>query len=174
MKELFGICCLTIILAVAAFEDIMHLKVENRLIVLGWCIGLLLRIRVSGIYGVVYWIFGASVPLILLFILFYFKMIGAADIKIISVIGGFYGAVYSIKVFIMALFIGGILSVIRCIRFGYLKNRMKYFAEYIRNIIKTGTIGAYYIRERDGKDAAIPFTAAIGLSFFTVYCGWFI
>lgn len=101
-------------------------------------------------------------------------MIGAADIKVLSVVGAFCGAGYSIRVFIAAIFIGGILSVIRCIRFGYLRNRLRYFNEYFTRIMRTKTIEPYYDRERDGKDAAIPFSAAIGIGFFAVYGGLFI
>ncbi len=161
------------ILAAAACEDIARLKISNGLIIAGWLTGLLYRVTACGAYGIVYWLAGVLVPIFLLFILFCFRMIGAADIKIISVIGGFCGIVYSIRVFIAALFFGGILSVIRCIRFGYLKDRLRYFILYIRNIIRTKTIEAYYVKERDGEDTAIPFSAAIGLGFITVYGGIF-
>lgn len=173
MKELYKICCLTIIMAFAACEDIAHLKVRNGLVIYGWCMGLFFKITEFGVCGVIYWIMGVTVPLCLLSVLFCFRMFGAADIKLISVIGGFYGAGYSIKVFVMALFIGGVLSVIRCIRFGYLKNRLRYFAEYIKNIIRTKAIDAYYISERDEKNVAIPFSTAIGVGFLAVYSGLF-
>lgn len=174
VRGLFDICCLTVILAVAACEDFAHLKVRNGLIIFGWIAGLIFRILNFGIYGLLYWFIGGVVPVFLLIILFCFRMIGASDIKLVSVIGCFYGVVYGIKVFIAALFIGGILSVIRCIRFGYLRNRIGYFAEYIKNVIRTKTIDAYYIRERDGEDVAIPFGMAISIGFLVVESGLFI
>lgn len=157
------------ILAVAACEDIAGLKVSNRLIVAGWGIAFLFRLHDDGLYGILYWILGVIVPVFLLYALFLFRMLGAGDIKLISVIGGFCGVVFCIRVFIFALFAGGVLCFFKCIHYGYLLNRLRYFTAYFKDILLRRTIKAYYIRERDGTDIVIPFSAAIGIGFLAAY-----
>jgi len=158
-----------VILAVAACEDIAGFKVSNRLIVTGWGIAFLFRLHDGGLYGIIYWILGVIAPVIILYALFLLGMLGAGDIKLISVIGGFCGVAFCVRVFILALFAGGVLCFIKCIHYGYLLNRLQYFAAYFRDILRRRTIKAYYIRERDGEAVVIPFSAAIGIGFLAAY-----
>lgn len=51
----------------------------------------------------------------------------------------------------------------------YLLNRLRYFTAYFKDILLSRTIKAYYIRERDGTDIVIPFSAAIGIGFLAAY-----
>ncbi len=131
--------------------------------------GFLLRLGDSGLYGIAYWFSGVMIPIAILYALFLLGMLGAGDIKLISVIGGFCGVSCCIKVFVFALFAGGILSFFKCIRHGYLLSRLQYFTAYFSDILRGRTIKAYYIRKRDGDAVVIPFSAAIGIGFLAAY-----
>lgn len=108
---------------------------------------------------------GVLLPIGLLWLLFRFRMLGAGDIKLFSVIGGLYGSSFSLKVIVIAFFLGAVMSVFQLLRHKSLGYRLQYLAEYISNYLKTGKIEAYYIRERDGTKPTVHFALAILGSF---------
>jgi prepilin peptidase CpaA len=65
------------------------MRISNRLIASGLIWGLVLRIMGEGGTGIVYFLFNVSIPVILLFLLFQMRAIGAGDIKLFSVAGAF-------------------------------------------------------------------------------------
>ncbi len=111
---------------------------------------------------------GVLIPVCILFILFIFRMLGAGDIKLISVIGGFYGSVFALKVFVISIFVGSIFSVVRCVRYGYLFIRIVNFKNFLTELIRSKKVNAYYVRERDGDEVVIPFSAAIFAGYVIV------
>lgn len=164
-----SICCLTAILTVAAYEDITDFRVSNRLIISGYLLGLLYRMINYGVVGgLTEFVKGVILPVVILYILFVFRMLGAGDIKLISVIGGFCGTGFSLRVFVAALFAGSILSIVRCIQHGYLWNRLEYFREYVTDFIINKQVKAYYLRERDGDSVVIPFSVSIGIGYAVI------
>lgn len=166
--KLLGVCCLTGILAVAAYSDYAEYRVSNSLIVSGWFAGFCIRIYESGISGIAYWCIGTVLVIGVLGIFYLLRMFGAGDVKLMSVIGGFTGLIFSLKVFAAAVLISGVMSVIRCIHFGFLLNRLHYFAEYVSEFIRNRKITPYYVKERDGEAVIIPFSVAIALGFIVV------
>ncbi|MGN0140937.1 MAG: prepilin peptidase [Roseburia sp.] len=76
-------------LTVAVVTDCQSGKISNRLIALGLATGLMFRILGEGYIGIVHFLVNTSVPVILLFILFQMRALGAGDIKLFSVIGSF-------------------------------------------------------------------------------------
>ncbi len=174
VSKLISMYCLTGILAVAAYEDLSDYRIRNELIITGWCIGLMYRLYYEGVTGIINWMVCVVSSVVLLFIFYLLRMFGAGDVKLLSVISGFIGTKNMLKVFVAALFIGSILSVIRCIRYGYLMSRLRYFAEYISLMISCRKIIPYYVKSRDGESVIIPFSVAIGIGFYVVMSGYFI
>lgn len=172
MIELLSSCCLAGILTVAAYSDYTEYRVSNYLIVIGWCSGLAFRIYELGLGGVAVWICGTVSLLLLPVVLFLLRMFGAGDVKLISVIGGYTGVAFGLKVFAASIIIGGVFSFIRCVRYGYLINRLHYFAEYVSNSLRTRSLKPYYVKERDGEAVIIPFSIAIALGFIVVRLGF--
>lgn len=68
------------------------MRISNRLIVSGLIWGFALRIMGEGSAGVVHFLVNISIPVILLFLLFQLRALGAGDIKLLSVAGGFLTA----------------------------------------------------------------------------------
>lgn len=127
--------------------------------------GLLWRILEYGIKGIVVWLFGAMIPILLLWILFRYKMLGAGDIKLFSVIGGMYGTPIIINTMILAFLAGGVLSFIRLLQTGGFKNRLQYLAGFISKQCNNQERIEYYQSERDGRAPVIHFTIAILIGF---------
>ena len=125
----------------------------------------------QGMAGTVSCIINILSSIILFFFLFRFKMMGAGDIKLLSVISGFLGISNAIQVFCVAIFIGSIISFVKCIRYGYLIDRLSYFRQYISELFREKRVKPYYIRERDGDAVVIPFSVAISIGCLVVYSG---
>lgn len=162
-------CCLTGILVLAALEDVTGYRVRNELIIAGWMTGLLFSVYYCGLTGLVCWCLNVVVSIFLLFFLFRFKMIGAGDIKLLSVISGFMGIDCAIEVFELAVIIGGVFSIFKCIHYGYLIIRLSYFRQYISELLSKRKLKPYYDKKRDGDAVVIPFSVAIGAAFLVVY-----
>lgn len=77
------------ILILAVAMDFRKQKISNRLIAFGLFSGLILRILGEGSIGIVHFLVNISIPVILLFLLFWLRALGAGDIKLFSVVGGF-------------------------------------------------------------------------------------
>ena len=135
------------------------------MILMGLTAGLIFRIEECGVKGILIWFFGAALPIVLFWMLFRYKMLGAGDIKLFSVIGGMYGLPVIINTMILAFLAGGVLSVIRLLQTGGFKNRLQYLAGFISSQCKETKMIRYYQCERDGRMPVIHFTIAILIGF---------
>ena len=77
------------VLVFAVAADFREMRISNRLIASGLMMGLALRIQGEGGAGIVHFLVNISIPVILLFLLFQLRVIGAGDIKLFSLAGGF-------------------------------------------------------------------------------------
>ncbi len=145
----------------AAVEDMQDCQISNRIILAGLLLGIFEKIRQNGYIGIVEFLFGISVPILFLWWLFRFKMLGAGDIKLLSVIGGIFGVPFVIRVMVAAFFLGAVMSVFQLLRHKSLGYRLHYLAEYVSYYFKTKEIKPYYVKERDGTKPVVHFAAAV-------------
>lgn len=165
-------CCLTGILGMAALGDCAGYLVYNGIIIAGWSEGLLFSVYYRGVSGIFFWLSSVVISIIIFFLMFRFKIMGAGDVKLLSVISGFMGIEFAVRSFVAAVIVGSILSIIKCIQYGYLADRLSYFRQYITDLILTKKSEPYYIRERDGDTVVIPFSVAIAIGYLAVDCGF--
>lgn len=104
------------------------------------------------------------IPFVVLFILYLLHVIGAGDIKLFSVVGGFLGVFQVVNIIILAFIIGAIMSVFQLFRYHILIYRMQYLANYIQTIVKEKKITPYYDSKEGSFKEVIPFTVAIAIS----------
>lgn len=142
---------LLLLLILAVCYDCRDYCIPNWLILAGYGIGFFYQSILSGIYGSIYWLEGIIFPIIVLFIFFYCKMIGAGDIKLFSVIGGMSGVDSIIDVMTVSLFFGGLLSVIFILRYRNLRSHLKYLLAYFSNVIIQKKILPYEQQENKIK-----------------------
>lgn len=74
---------------IAVSMDVKHMRISNRLILIGLGMAFIQRLFCEGIQGVLTGICQISFPVIVLYLLFLLGALGAGDIKLFSVIGGF-------------------------------------------------------------------------------------
>lgn len=157
------------VLATAAFAaDLRWQKVPNLWIMFGWIWGLLYQYGGWGWGGTVRFFIGAAMPVISLFPLFRFRMLGPGDIKLLSALGGLLGRQAVIRLVFLSFFFGGVLSLGLLIVSGTLLFRFRHFADYLRMYIKDRKPRPYY---RTGDQAEnLHFTLPILLGVF-LYVG---
>ena len=99
------------ILIIAVVTDLRETRISNRLITSGLILGLAFRIVGAGVAGVVHFLVNISIPVILLFLLFQMRALGAGDIKLFSVAGGFLTIRQLIYMMLASLFIAAAIGV---------------------------------------------------------------
>ena len=124
--------------------DIANEKIANWAIVIFIFVGLVYQTWSHGIVGIWWYLKGAGVPLLLLFVLFIFRMLGPGDIKLLSALGGIMGVSAIVKCIVISFIFGAILALAIIISCGNLLQRLRYFIEYITRTLKTKEITAYY------------------------------
>lgn len=154
--------------------DLAREKVDNHFILFGLLLGFLYQVCTCGLRGFVIFVVGIGIPVLFLYILFFFRMLGSGDIKLFSVLGGFIGP-YSIAKCIFVSFIcGAVISVIVMLLCGNFISRLKYFTNYMNKLLVTENLWSseevipYY---RPGKRMEnIHFTVPILMSM-VIYAG---
>lgn len=86
------------------YFDYKTFRIPNRLNYTGWLLGITYSWLKYGLWGIGHSILWIVAPILILFLLFFFKVLGAGDIKLFSVIGSFfYSHVILIIIFSMLI-----------------------------------------------------------------------
>ena len=152
------------LLLIAVSTDIRTGRISNRLICLGLGTGFIFQIWESGGRGLLLFLIQIIFPVIILFLLFLMRALGAGDIKLFSMIG----SIWSLKVlFYCMIFSFLAVALFSLLKLLYHKNlfiRLHYFCRYVQNCFLTKSIGVYD-RESHGKQNVIYFSVAIFVGF---------
>lgn len=157
------------IVVLAVICDLRSYKIPNLLIVIGLTMGISWTFYKDGWNGMLEAMAGIGLPIAMLFILHQLRMLGAGDIKLFSVIGGFTG--HRIWVIILYSFVaGGILATIQMLHHRTLVVRMKSFWNYIHTCFKTRQITPYESGFDQGNTRnTIHFSIAVCIGY-----GWWL
>ena len=134
---------------VAAIMDIRFRRISNRLIVIGLGVGLIRRLLLEGSAGFLVGVIQIILPVIFLYLFFLIGALGAGDIKLFSLIGGFVNLKEMVTCVIVAFVIGAVWSFIRLLSRG------------LKRLLQEKKEGAF-----NKTEEGIPFAVAIllGLS----------
>ena len=155
---------MTLILVIAVYMDFKCYRINNKLIVIGTCIGSLHNFVNQGIYGLTCSLLGGIVPIGLLFFFYLSSVLGAGDIKLFAVIGTFGGISFCIKSMLIAFIIGAIISLIKMVRYRIVITRLQYFTEHIFRLIHEKKLLSYYNVEEKKEECIIHFSLPICLA----------
>lgn len=166
VARITSVLVLTVILVVAVVQDLRSLRVSNRLILVGICAGIPLRIWVNGVGEVVWILPGIILPVVILYLFYLSGILGAADIKLFSVIGSFLNLRELKYCIVVAFCVGAVLAVFKMLRRRNLWLRMSIGFGYIADILH-GQIRTY---EAD-DDEVLHFSVSIliGMIIVQVY-----
>lgn len=147
------------VLTGCAVSDIREHRIPNGYIGFGIAAGLALM------YPDPLAMAGFMVRMIFAYILgfpfFVLRMAGAGDIKVMGLITAFLGTQDAIPAMAAGLCLGAVLALGRMLRQGSIYQRFSYLSAYIRRLIQTKKIEAYYDPKRDGYDHVIPLGACL-------------
>lgn len=131
------ILALVLLTGIAVLDDLHRGKISNGIIVTGLLWGAVYQLLAVGILGITCFLGGLLLPLLLLAGLYYFRMIGAGDMKLLAVIGGFLGPIEGLSCMVVSIFLGGLISLVIMIRQHNFGQRMfclvEYVSDYSRN-----------------------------------------
>ncbi len=166
VQSLFVLC----FSGIAMCMDFLMERVVNGFITVLFLAGFFWQIEKNGISGVLSGGLGFLLPCILLLPLFYFRMLGAGDIKLISGLGVFLGASAIFKLILCSLFLGGLLSFAFLISCGNFKERLSYFFNYVYEYSQSKKLRAYM--KKGNQPENFHFTVPVFLSVM-LYVGGF-
>ena len=106
-------------LTLAVVMDFGNGRISNRLIVSGLIWGLAFRLLGEGSAGAVHFLMNISIPVIMLYLFYLIGVLGAGDIKLFSVIGGFTN-LKTLTDCVLAAFVAG--AVIAVLKMLYMRN----------------------------------------------------
>ena len=141
-----------LVLTAASGAVLMDLKtgeIANGWIVILWLIGFLTEVLSRGAIGFLTFLFGALLPILTLFWLFCFRMIGAGDIKLFSALGGFLGPVAILKCICLSFAFGAILSIGILLICGNIRQRLFKFTIYIKHIFRSHSVCGFVLVRRE-------------------------
>lgn len=128
----------------AVMMDLRTARVDNGWILFSMILTLSGQILQNGGEGIFIWLFGTLLPLVILGILFFFRMLGPGDIKLLCALGGALGPENIGTCILCSLLLGGILSLAIVISCGDIRQRLMYLAGYFRSLFLTGKVRPYY------------------------------
>lgn len=157
-----------IVAGIAVIMDIRSASIDNGWILFSMCVGLYLKIWKDGAQAIPVFCIGSLIPLAVLGILFYFRMLGPGDIKLFCVLGGCMGASSIIWCIVVSFLIGAMISLSILIFYGMFCQRIRYFYEYLQDYLHTGMRKPYYKQGMPLEN--IHFTVPVFLSV-VLYAG---
>lgn len=108
MVNYIVLVCLIIL---AVVSDIKDSKIRNIYVIPSLLLGVIINTYLHGFQGLKSSLLGIAVPILLLFVLFCLKLIGAGDIKLFSAIGALMGHKFLLYAMAYSFIFAGILSV---------------------------------------------------------------
>ncbi|MCD7716747.1 MAG: prepilin peptidase [Lachnospiraceae bacterium] len=122
---------LTGIAVTAALCDLWEDRIPNAVIAVGLAMGLVYQLFAEGPLGLILFWGGVLLPVLLLGGLYFFRMLGAGDIKLLCVAGGFLGPLGALACFVRSLFVAAAVSLVILYRRHELGERLRYFWDYV-------------------------------------------
>lgn len=152
------------LLSIGAVLDIQSFRISNRLIVSGLVFGLFFQILESGVKGAGVFLLNVSIPVILFYLLFLIRALGAGDIKLFSMIGGIWGLQVLCATIAGSFLIAAFLSFCKILYHRNLISRLRVFKGYICQVLVSGRL-LTYPQEFSGNRHIIHFSVAILIGY---------
>lgn len=168
MISMQGASALTLytILIVAVVQDFMYMRISNRLIVMGLFLSLAFGTVLGGMPQVIFILLNISFPVIVLYFLYLLGVLGAGDIKLFSVIGGFTNFKTLTDCMIASFIVGAVISVAKMLYNRNLKFSLFKGQFFIKEVLK-GNLSSYRKTMAEEQNL-MHFSAAILIALLLV------
>lgn len=159
--------CLILILTSASVMDLRTYKVKNRLILMGFILRLILRIIWPSDGGLADELAGMLLTLPLIG-LYKYSMLGAADIKLLSVTGIYFGFNDCLYTILLTFLIASLFAFYKIAAKHQLKERLLYLLQFLKNYPITKNHQYMDFSKKD-KKACVHMTIPMTLAAASVY-----
>ena len=146
----------------ALIFDVSSGKIPNVLAAAGVMAGLPLQLGMWGPKGAAGWALGVLAAPAVLGVLFWFRMMGAGDIKLLCAIGALAGPGMCLRCILRSLLIGGALALVLALKRGILAARLGALVSYLRRLSRTRAWAPY--SSSVPASARFPFALPVFLS----------
>lgn len=169
MNSMQGASILTLyaILIVAVVQDVTRMKISNRLILTGVILSAAFGIFLGGMPRLIQVLLNISFPVIVLYLLYLIGALGAGDIKLFSVIGGFTNLKMLLDCMLAAFVAGAVISLIKLLYYRNLQLSLFRASCFFRELF-SGKVSSYR-KEWTGEQNLMHFSIAIFIGF--LYAG---
>ena len=150
---------LLVILILAVISDLRYMKISNRLIFVGIVLALAIRIWGNGWSDIGNFLWNISFPVIVLYLFYLVGAMGAGDIKLFSVVGGFFNFKELVLCMGISLVMGALFSLGKMIFSGTFFSGITEGVTYLSCYLKGGR--ETYRRDLAHKANLIHFSPAI-------------
>lgn len=158
---------LFIVLIIAVFQDIKTYKIKNKTILAGISLGIILNLFQNA-YPLKVGLINKIIVILVLYIFYRIKAIGAGDVKLYFVCAFFVEYSLFYKIICISFVLGAIISIIKLIVDKEFKFILFKFFIYIRDLFY-GRVRKYEV-EKDQKKSVIHFSIPIFLAVIINFC----
>lgn len=144
--------------------DMRSFIISNRLIVSGLFFGCFLQILEWGAGGIGVFLINVSIPVILFYLLFLIRALGAGDIKLFSVIGGIWGFKVLMTTIAVTFLVAALMSLGKILFHRSVISRLRIFGTYMEQTLISGRL-LRYPQESQGNQHIIHFSIAILIGY---------
>lgn len=155
---------LCVLLFAVCLIDCCSARIPNMAVVFIFLAGLGYRWLEEGWQGLGSYFIILLCILIILFPLFWIGTIGAGDVKLFAVTGGYLSGRAVICFLIYSMLIAAVFSVIKILRERNGRERFGYLCSYVAEVVKTGHWSLYIRNEAEKKRAGVCLAAPVFLS----------
>ena len=155
--------CLALLTA-AAVMDIRYSKISNRLILGGLAMGFFFQVLESGLGGAGVFLINVSIPVILLFLLFLMRALGAGDIKLFSMTGSILTIGKLFQCMAYSFLAAGVFAAFILAADHNRRRTLANAAEYLLDVLCTKKLKPYTVLD---EEARVPFAFAVPVFFGT-------
>lgn len=159
---------LILLTVTAVFLDFRYDRIPNWLILSGLAIGWCVQLIQNGTLGILWFLGGAGLPVLAGALIYYFRMVGAGDIKLLSAAGCFMGPGNAAACMVFSVLAGGAFAVLLVWKHHNLMERIQYFCSYVTEMSVSGKWKPYLSEEN--KEGRIHFSIAV-LAAVLLYAG---
>lgn len=148
------------VVLIAVILDFTTGKVSNKLILTGLFLSFILALIPGEKGGIIAYLSGVVTPIIILLLIFMIGGIGAGDVKLFAVIGGFIGYQGVFRCIIAAFIIGAVISLGKILFYKRLFLSFRNIIQYVFRVYQSQQIQVY----KREKSNTIHFTLPILMS----------
>jgi prepilin peptidase CpaA len=126
---------LLLLTGTAVVLDFRCYKISNRLIAAGYVLAVAFRFAQGGMQEVLYVLWNISFPVITLYLFYRMRAIGAGDVKLFSMIGGFLNFHEVVLCIAVSFVIGAVFSLGKMLYYGNLFESLRSGGSYFWGLI---------------------------------------